>query len=222
MDDYPIVREGLRGILKQQPSIALVGEASNGLEALDVCRIVRPDVVVMDLGMPVLGGIEATRELLRRSPGVGVLALTGRYDEVSVLDAIRAGARGYVSKDAQPGEVVHAICAVAASTAIFSSGVAGDVLHLVADSGRVRGADPFRHLTPRQRQVLDLLAAGDSNHEIARILGISAKTVANTLSVVFNKIQVTDRVQALIRAREAGLGDRTTCVPQVRSSTSPL
>lgn len=205
-DDHPVVRAGLTALLGSLPGIEVVGVAADGRAAVREVVLHRPDVAVLDLRMPDLDGFAATRELGRVAPGTAVLVLTMFDDDDSVFAAMRAGARGYVVKGAESDELGRAVRAVAAGEAIFGPGVAQRVLRFFAAPPPV--ADPFPQLTGRERQTLDLLAAGLSNATIAARLGLSAKTVANHLSSIFAKLQVADRAAAMLRAREAGLGDR--------------
>ena len=203
-DDHPVVRDGLSALLASVPSLAVAGTASDGREAVRAAVTLRPDVLVMDIQMPGLGGVAATAEIARAAPGVAVLMLTMFDDDDSVFAAMRAGARGYVLKGAQQDEIVRAIHAVAAGQAIFGPGIARRVLGLAAaPPGR---SVPFPELTGRERQVLDLIAAGVRNPEIAQRMSIAPKTVANHIAAIFAKLQVPDRNQAIILARDAGLG----------------
>jgi DNA-binding NarL/FixJ family response regulator len=203
-DDHGIVREGLGALLAARPGYALVGTASTGAEAVRAAVTLRPDVLVMDIQMPG-GGVEATREVSRVAPDVAVLMLTMFDDDESVFAAMRAGARGYVLKGAAPDNVIRAIAAVAAGEAIFGPGVAKRALdHL---SGSRRGAAvAFPELTTREREVLDLIAAGLGNAAIAGQLGLATNTIANHVTSIFAKLQVASRAEAIIRARQAGLG----------------
>jgi DNA-binding NarL/FixJ family response regulator len=203
-DDHPLVRDGLKAALVTLPDVEVVAEAATGQAAIRQALLKRPDVVVMDLQMPDTNGIEATRELRRALPSVAVLVLTMFDDDDSVFAAMRAGARGYVLKGAEQHEIARAISAVAAGEAIFGPAVATRVLAYFATPPRA--ATPFPELTVREREVLDQLAAGCNNSQIAQRLSLSAKTVANHLSSIFAKLQVADRTQAILRARDAGLG----------------
>ena len=203
-DDHPLVRDGLKAALAGLPDVKVVAEAATGSAAIREALLHRPDVVVMDLQMPDTNGIEATRELARALPSAAVLVLTMFDDDDSVFAAMRAGARGYVLKGAEQQEIARAIMAVAAGEAIFGPAVATRVLAYFA--APPRAVSPFPELTAREREVLDLLAAGHNNQQIAQRLGLSAKTVANHLSAIFAKLQVADRTQAILRARDAGLG----------------
>jgi DNA-binding NarL/FixJ family response regulator len=203
-DDHPLVRQGLQAALAPLPEVEVVAEAATGQAAIREAVLHRPEVVVMDLQMPELNGIEATRELARTVPSAAVLVLTMFDDDDSVFAAMRAGARGYVLKGAEQQEIARAITAVAAGEAIFGPAIATRVLAYFATPPRA--PTPFPELTAREREVLDLLAAGRNNHQIAEQLGLSGKTVANHISAIFAKLQVADRTQAILRARDAGLG----------------
>jgi DNA-binding NarL/FixJ family response regulator len=205
-DDHPVVRDGLSALLASVPSVTVAGVAANGREAVHAAVTLRPDVLVMDIQMPELTGVAAASEIGRVAPEVAVLMLTMFDDDYSVLAAMRAGARGYVLKGAQQDEIVRAIQAVATGQAIFGPGVARLVLGLV--SGPPVAEAPFPDLTGREREVLDLIAAGARNADIARRMSISPKTVANHISAIFGKLQVGDRGEAIILARDAGLGRR--------------
>jgi DNA-binding NarL/FixJ family response regulator len=203
-DDHPLVRQGLKAALAPLPEVEIVAEAATGQAAIREALLHRPDVVVMDLQMPDLNGIDATRELGRAVPSAAVLVLTMFDDDDWVFAAMRAGARGYVLKGAEQQEIARAILAVAAGEAIFGPAVATRVLAYFATPPTTPA--PFPELTAREREVLDLLAAGRNNHQIAEQLGLSGKTVANHISAIFAKLQVADRTQAILRARDAGLG----------------
>jgi len=203
-DDHPLVRQGLKAALAPMPDVEVVASATTGKEAIREAVLHRPEVVVMDLQMPDLNGIEATRELARAVPSAAVLVLTMFDDDDWVFAAMRAGARGYVLKGAEQQEIARAIMAVAAGEAIFGQAVATRLLAYFA--APPAAPSPFPELTARDREVLDLLAAGRTNHQIADQLGLSGKTVANHLSAIFAKLQVADRTQAILRARDAGLG----------------
>jgi len=207
-DDHPVVREGLSALLASVPSITVAGVASTGREAVRAAVTLRPDVLVMDIQMPELTGVEAAAEIARAAPDVAVLMLTMFDDDDSVFTAMRAGARGYVLKGAQQDEIVRAIHAVAAGEAIFGPGIARRVLGLVSAPPAAHSL-PFPDLTSREREVLDLIAAGVRNTQIARQMSIAPKTVANHVTAIFTKLQVADRNQAIILARDAGLGKNT-------------
>ena len=209
-DDHPLFRSGLRALLGAVPDTAVVGEATTGEEASGLAAELQPDVVVMDLQMPGISGIDATRRILDTSPHVGVLVVTMFEDDYSVFAAMRAGAKGYVLKDAAEEEMLHAIRAVGKGEAIFSPVVARRVVDFFtgakSEVERAVPARAFPELTDREREVLDLIAQGLSNPEIAAHLYLSPKTVRNHISSIFAKLQVADRAQAIVRAREAGLG----------------
>jgi DNA-binding NarL/FixJ family response regulator len=202
-DDSADFRAGMRGLLDLQPDIDVVGEAANGSEALRLAGRLQPDVVLMDLQMPDLNGVDATRSLVAASPHVGVLVVTMFDDDESVFAAMRAGARGYLLKGARKAETLRAIRAVASGEAIFSPTIARRLMGFFAAVQPVTPA--FPELTEREREVLAMVAQGRSNVEIADALYISLKTVRNHVSNVLSKLQVADRAQAAIRAREAGL-----------------
>ena len=206
-EDHPLFMKGMISLLSSVPEFEVVGEAATGKEAVEHATRLQPDVVLMDLQMPEVNGIEATRRILQESPSVRVLVVTLFEDEDSVFMALRAGARGYVLKDADEEEVVLAIRAVGKGEAIFSPAVATRVLAYFAASP-LGGVPPqaFPTLTDREREILHLIAQAHPNPAIARQLSLSTKTVGNYVSNIFTKLQVADRAQAIIRAREAGLG----------------
>lgn len=203
-DDHPLFREGMRGRLDRIGDIAVVGEASDGDEAVRLSRELEPHVVLMDIKMPGLNGIEATREILRANPRVGVLMLTMFEDDDSVFAAMRAGARGYLLKDSGGEGVVHAIRAVTSGEAVFGPGVAERIIGFFSVPWPAQRA--FPELTEREEEILVLVARGKSNQEIASRLFVSVKTVRNHVSNILLKLQVADRAQAVIRARDAGIG----------------
>jgi DNA-binding NarL/FixJ family response regulator len=206
-DDHPIVRDGLRALIEATPGIELLGEATNGDEAIELARQVRPDVVLMDLAMPGRNGIDATREIAANGWAGAVLILTMFADDESIFAAMRAGARGYLLKDAGHDEMVRAIEGLGSGEAIFGAGVAQRMVGFFARA-RALGVQPFPDLTDREREVLEELARGAGNSTIAAQLGISVKTVRNHVSTILNKLMVVDRAQAIVRAREAGFGVR--------------
>lgn len=207
-DDHPVYRDGLRLMLESSGRVEVVGTASDGGEAVLLAERERPDVVVLDLRMPGLGGVEAARRILAARPSTGVLVLTMHDDDDSVFAAMLAGARGYLVKGADQDEILRAITAVAGGEVIFGPALAGRVAGYFTRlaTARPEADEPFPQLTARERQVLDLLAAGLGNREIAHRLGLSPKTVRNNVCTVLAKLQVADRTQAVIRARDAGLG----------------
>ena len=205
-DDHPFYREGVRTILSVAPEIEIIGEAASGEEAVAQAAALQPDVILMDLKMPGVNGIEATRRILRTSPHIGVLVLTMFEADESVFTAMRAGARGYLLKDADQDELIRAIQAVSRGEAIFSPAIAERLIHYFA-ALRPPVADlAFPELTDREREILHLIAQGHNNVAIAERLFVSTKTVQNHVSNIFSKLQVADRAQAIVRAREAGLG----------------
>jgi DNA-binding NarL/FixJ family response regulator len=205
-DDHPVFRRGLRALLGTIPDFEIVGEATTGAEAVARAAELQPDVILMDLQMPEGSGILATREVLHANPGVRVLIVTLFQDDDSVFMALRAGARGYVLKDAEEEEMIRAIRAVGAGEAIFSPGVAGRVLAYLGADRRSAPEKVFPTLTEREREILALIARGRTNPAIARELSLSPKTIANHVSNIFGKLQIADRAEAIILAREAGLG----------------
>jgi DNA-binding NarL/FixJ family response regulator len=204
VEDHPLFRKGVVGLLEAVPDFSVAGVAVSGEEAVARAAELRPDVVLMDLQLPGMSGIEATRAIVGSHPAVRVLVLSLFEDEDSVFLALRAGARGYVLKDADEEELTGAIRAVAHGEAIFSQAVAGRVLAFFAQPRPAPKV--FPELTDREREILGLIAQGRPNPSIARTLFLSPKTVANYVSAIFAKLQVADRAEAMIRAREAGLG----------------
>jgi DNA-binding NarL/FixJ family response regulator len=206
VDDHPLFRDGMRGLLDSVADTEVVGEAANGEEAIAQARAHQPDVILMDLNMPgALNGIEATRAILHDSPRANVLVVTMYEDDESVFAALRAGARGYVLKGASQAETLRAIRAVGNGEAIFGPGVAARVMRFFATPPPATAARLFPELTEREREVLRLIAQGQTNEHIADHLVLSLKTVRNHVSNICGKLQVADRTQAVIRAREAGL-----------------
>lgn len=201
VDDHPIVRDGLKSLLSSIDGVELVGEAGSGEEALALVAATAPDVVIMDIEMPGMGGIEATRRLAITDPSIPVLALTMYGHDEFVFAALRAGARGYLLKGAEQGDLLRTIWAVARGDAVLGSDVAD---RLLASLGAT-STPPLPELSDRERQVLSLLAGGNTNIHVARQLGLSPKTVANHLSTILTKLRVQDRSQAIVLARRAGL-----------------
>jgi len=221
-DDHPVYRAGLAGVLAEEGDMEVVGEAADGEQALAMALELRPDVVLMDLHMPGVGGVEATSRLAEEAPAVRVLVLTMYDNDESVLAAMRAGARGYLVKGAAGELIAGAVRAVAAGEAVFGSDVAARVLGVLAEDRRgARAGLPFPELTDREREILDLIAAGRSNQDIARRLVLSDKTVRNHVSNIFSKLQVRDRAEAIVRAREAGLGGESPAVGYDRRLEPP-
>jgi DNA-binding NarL/FixJ family response regulator len=204
-DDHPMYRYGVAAVLATADEIDLVGEASDGAELIALAGREHPDVVLTDLAMPGLDGASACRELLARQPDLGVLVLTMHADDKSLVSALRAGARGYLVKGADKAELIRSILAVADGQAVYGAAVARRIAEIFgASAGAARpAARAFPDLTPREREVLDLLAGGARNSEIARQLGMTDKTVRNHVSAILMKLQVPDRTAAAIKARDA-------------------
>lgn len=209
-DDHPMVRYGLRAVLDTHEQLSLVGEAHTGRELVDVVAATEPDVVITDLHMPDLNGAAATRKMLEQRPNLGVLILTMHDDDESVFEAMRAGARGYLLKGADRAELVSTVLALARGETVFGPSVARRIVGFFLESTLKYSGNAFPSLTSREREVLDMVAAGRRNSDIAGRLQLSEKTVRNHLSAIFTKLQVTDRSAAIVRAREAGLGRDAT------------
>lgn len=207
VDDHKLFREGLTALLNAAAETAVVGEAATGQEAIAQAAAVTPDVILMDIQMPDMNGIEATRLILADQPNVGVIMLTMLEDDDSLFAAMCAGARGYILKGADKAEVLRTVTAIAAGQALFGTAIAARLTDFFQrGSGRGTAVTPFPDLTEREREVLALVAQGLSNSDITNRLQISGKTVSNHISNIFNKLQVADRSQAIVRARNAGLG----------------
>jgi DNA-binding NarL/FixJ family response regulator len=205
-DDHPLFRDGLRAMLAAAAETELVGEATTGDEAIAQSVDLQPDVLLMDLQMPGTNGIEATRCIQQTSPHIAILVVTMFSDDDSVFAALRAGAQGYVLKGADRAELLRAITAVSRGEAIFSPAIAQRLMRHFATLSAERMPTAFPELTDRERLILDLIAQGRNNTEIATRLVLSPKTVRNHISNILSKLQVADRAQAIVRAREAGLG----------------
>ncbi|SDH80897.1 DNA-binding response regulator, NarL/FixJ family, contains REC and HTH domains [Actinokineospora alba] len=206
VDDHPLFRFGLCTVLAAEPSVELVGEAATGAEAIATARELTPDVVVMDVHLPDMTGIDAARAIVGERIDTGVLVLTMFNDSESVFAAMRAGARGYLLKGSGQDEIVRAVHAVGRGEAIFGPDIATRVLGFF-NAGPELAGPVFPELTAREREVLALIANGVSNPGIASKLSLSPKTVRNHVSSIFTKLHVADRAQAIVRARKAGLGD---------------
>jgi DNA-binding NarL/FixJ family response regulator len=207
VDDHNLFRQGLIALLKSAPETAVVGEAGTGAEAIAQAQALTPDVVLMDIQMPDMNGIEATRRILAKQPGVGIIMLTMLEDDNSLFAAMCAGARGYILKGADKAEVLYTITAVAEGQALFGPAIASRLTTFFQKGGQMETAViPFPDLTDREREVLALIAQGLNNNDIAARLHITGKTVSNYISSIFNKLQVADRAQAIVKARKAGLG----------------
>lgn len=205
-DDHTLFREGLRALLAPAADIRVTGEAATGTETVGLVEKLQPDVVLMDIQMPGLNGIEATRRITTTSPHVGVIVVTMFEDDDSVFAAMRAGARGYILKGAGQEEVLRTIQAVARGEALFGPAIAGRLMSFFSPQRAAVLPDVFPELTAREREILEYIAEGDNNAAIAGRLSLSQKTVRNHVSNIFSKLQVADRAEAIIRARNAGLG----------------
>ncbi len=205
-DDHALFREGLHGLLDSITDTLVVGEATTGAEVIAQARATQPDVILMDIKMPGINGIEATRQIVAASPHISILMVTMLEDDESVFAAMRAGARGYVLKGANQSEILRAIRAVTSGEAIFGPGIARRVLGFFSAARPTLPPRVFPELTERETELLSLIAQGRSNQEIADQLSLTLKTVRNHVSNIFSKLQVADRAQAILRAREAGLG----------------
>jgi DNA-binding NarL/FixJ family response regulator len=208
VDDHPLFRQGIGALIRDSPETELAAEAASGEEAVARCAEVEPDVVVMDVHMPGVGGVEATRQILRARPQTAVVMLTMMEEDDSVFAAMRAGARGYVLKGAQPAEIMRAVLAAASGQAIFGRDVAERIAGYFAETGQAAAAQPFGQLTVREREILELMAAGTGNGAIALRLGLTEKTIRNNVSAIFVKLGVSDRAAAVARARDAGIRPR--------------
>jgi DNA-binding NarL/FixJ family response regulator len=209
VDDHQIVRDGLVALLGALDGVEVVGTAADGKDAVHVVTQTAPDVVIMDIQMPELDGIEATRFITGRQPAPRVVMLTMNEDDDTVLSAIRAGASGYLLKGSSAAEVQNAVRAAAAGGMVFGASLAGRVATYFATARpQDRAEDPFPDLTERERSVLDMLAAGKTNDQIARELFVSGKTVRNTVSSIYTKLHAAGRGEAIVKAREAGYGQQ--------------
>jgi DNA-binding NarL/FixJ family response regulator len=206
-DDERNIRIGLRALLEAEPGFRLVGEAVSGEEAVRLAAGLQPDIILMDINMPGVNGVEATRRIVAHSPHIGVLMLTMFEDDESIFAAMRAGARGYLLKGALKAEILRAIHAVSGGEVIFGAMVARRMMRYFAVVKPAAPAEAFPELTEREREVLGLVAQGLNNTEIAARLALSGKTVRNHISNIYSKLQVADRAQAIVRARDAGLGE---------------
>ena len=203
-DDHPVFRDGLASLLDPLPGIDVVARASDGAEAVALAAEHRPDVIIMDVQMPELNGIEATRTITAAQPDVGVLVLTMGEDDGTVLAALRAGARGYLRKGAEQDEIVRALTTVHGGGVDFGASLAARIAEVLAPASRPER--PFPELTERETEILDLIAAGRNNGQIAQSLFLSPKTIRNNITSILSKLQATDRAEVIIRARDAGLG----------------
>lgn len=200
-DDHPVFRFGLKALLATEPDLQVIAEASTGLDAVTLARDLSPDVILMDINMPEMNGIEATRQIVRARPETGILILS-MLDDDTVFSAMRAGARGYLLKGSEGDATVQAIRIIAGGGTIFSPGIAARVMQMFAG----RKAAPFPDLTDREREILELIAKGLTNQAIADRLFLSTKTVRNQVSEIYSKLQVASRGEAVAKAKDAGLG----------------
>ncbi len=205
-DDHTLFRDGLKALFASIEDLDLVGEAADGKTAISSAEELQPDIVLMDIQMPGINGIEATRKIVAASPHIGVIVVSMLEDDDSVFAAMRAGARGYVLKGADQDQMIRTIRSVAAGEALFGAGIAERLMNFFANLSPGTDARAFPELTEREHEVLGLIAKGHSNLEIANALVISHKTVRNHVSNIFSKLQVADRAHAIIRARDAGMG----------------
>ncbi len=205
-DDHAVFREGLRAVLGSEPDMEVVGEAATGREVVERAAELSPDVILMDIQMPGINGIEATRRIRSARPDVGVVVLTMFEDDDSVFSAMRAGARGYVLKGADPSEILKVVRAVAGGEAHFGPEIARRLVDFFSAPRAASPEEALPELTARERDILDLIAKGHNNATIAARLFVSPNTVRNHITHIFAKLQVADRAQAIVRAREAGLG----------------
>ena len=205
-DDHTLFRSGLRALFASLAETAVVGEAKSGQEAISLAESLQPDVILMDIQMPGINGIDATRQIVQTSPHIGVIMVTMFEDDDSVFAAMRAGARGYVLKGADQDEMVRVIAAVARGEALFGAGIATRLMAYFKAPRLAASNLVFPDLTEREREVLHLIAQGMNNGAIARHLHLSVKTIRNHASNIFSKLQVVDRAEAMIKARDAGLG----------------
>lgn len=208
VDDHTLFREGLTALLQTAPDTEVVGVAGTGTEAIAQAEAHTPDVILMDIMMPDMNGVEATRRILADQSQIGIIMLTMLEEDDSLFAALCAGARGYVLKGADKAEVLRTVRAVAGGEALFGPAMATRLTRFFqrGTAKEKNTLNPFPDLTDRERELLNLMAQGKSNQEIADILHISGKTVSNHISNIFNKLQVADRAQAIVRARESGMG----------------
>lgn len=203
-DDHPVFRFGLRALLSAESDIEILGEATNGQEVVTLAASLKPDLILMDINLPKLNGVESTRQILAQKPDIGILIIT-MFEDDTIFAALRAGARGYILKGAEGEETLRAIRAAANGESIFSPTVAQRLTQFFTQSSTQSGSLLFQELTHRERDILKLIAQGLTNTAIAERLSLSPKTVRNQVSIILSKLQVADRAEAIIKAREAGL-----------------
>jgi DNA-binding NarL/FixJ family response regulator len=206
VEDHPMFRDGLARMLETVEDVEVVGEAGTGEEAVQLAEQLKPTIILMDLNLPKMSGIEATKQIIQKQPTIGILVLTMYDDDSSVFAAMRAGARGYLLKEANRNEIIRAIHAVGDGEAIFSPSIARRMMYYFEAKSKQAQVGVFPQLTEREREVLDHIARGENNAEIARVLGLNQKTVRNHVSNILSKLHASDRAHAIIMAREAGLG----------------
>lgn len=206
VEDHPMFRDGLARMLESVEEFEVVGAAVTGEEAVQLAQQLKPNIILMDLNLPKMSGIEATKQIIQKHPDTGILVLTMYDDDSSVFAAMRAGARGYLLKEANRNEIIRAIQAVGDGEAIFSPSIARRMMYYFEAKSKQVQVDVFPQLTEREREVLDHIARGENNAEIARVLGLNQKTVRNHVSNILSKLHASDRAHAIIMAREAGLG----------------
>ncbi len=211
VDDHTLFREGLRALFSAIEEIEIVGEATTGQDGIDLAAKLQPDVVLMDIDMPGMSGMQATRSILQKNAAAGIIMVTMLEDDVSIFSAMRTGARGYVLKGAQPKELIQAIHAVAEGQALFGPAIASRMMRYFKEQGEMHNTslpeEAFPELTAREVEVLELIARGANNGRIAEKLVITEKTVRNHITSIFSKLQVADRASAIIQARNAGMGN---------------
>jgi DNA-binding NarL/FixJ family response regulator len=206
VEDHPMFRDGLFKMLETVEGFEVVGEAASGEEAVELAEQLKPNIILMDINLPKMSGIEAAKRIVQTMPDIGILILTMYDDDSSVFSAMRAGARGYLLKEANRNEIVRAIQAVSEGEAIFSPAIARRMMFYFEAKMKITNVDVFPQLTEREREVLDHIAKGKNNAEIANSLGLNQKTIRNHVSNILSKLQASDRAHAIIMAREAGLG----------------